>query len=363
MEIENNKKESEQIKYLLRILASPKRKIEVNVDEAWKQVRSQTIGSQKRFRLKPALRYAAMIAVIFSIGLSFYTLNTPTEQMAEVDMAAFKQPTLLFSNGEKKVLDEQSFAIQQKDILIKNDVDNKLSYQIGKTTENPDTHIQKNHLVIPKGKSYQVILSDGTRIWLNSETELIYPTSFTGDKREVTLIGEAYFEVAKNKERPFLVNANGMTVRVLGTSFNVACYKTDNFISTTLVEGSVAVETDRGNTKTISPSEQFRYDKKQHKATVQTVNTDLFTSWVNGEYIFKDTPLEEIVSQLRHWYDFSVSYQDEKLKQKRFSLTVGRTTSIDQLLEIISYTSEVKLERIGNNIYIKNMGGNNDLKR
>lgn len=144
-----------------------------------------------------------------------------------------------------------------------------------------------------------------------------------------------------------------MDVRVLGTSFNVSCYSSDNTFTTTLIEGSVAVKTDKNKTETITPSEQFTYDKRNAQTSTQIVNTELFTSWMNGEYIFKDTTLEEIVRKLQRWYDFSVRYEDESLKNNRYSLTADRNTNLDQLLEVISYTSTVKLERIGHIINIK----------
>lgn len=172
-----------------------------------------------------------------------YFSKQPASTIHEVNMEEFSQPTLLLENGEKIALTEESFSMQEKHVVIKNDAKNKLVYEPQEEEEEKIT-IQNNHLVIPKGKTYQLLLSDGTRIWLNSETEITYPTRFVGNKREITLIGEAFFEVAKNKEKPFIVNANGMEVKVLGTSFNVSCYTADKTISTTLIEGSVSVKTE-----------------------------------------------------------------------------------------------------------------------
>ena len=144
-----------------------------------------------------------------------------------------------------------------------------------------------------------------------------------------------------------------MEVKVLGTSFNVSCYTADKTISTTLIEGSVSVKTENKKTVTITPSEQFTYNRDDAKTDIRIVNTELFTSWINGEYIFKDTALEEIVKKLQRWYDFSVNYEDESLKNNRYSLIVDRNTDIDHLLEVISYTSDIKLERTNNIINIK----------
>lgn len=345
-----NRAEYEKLKRLYQVTSHRNKNKTFNTEFAWQQVRKQTIAKKKTFRLPVWTRYAAMVAIIVFTGMIYFS-KQPTSTIREVNMEEFSQPTLLLENGEKIALTEESFSMQKKDVVIKNDAKNKLVYEPQK--EEKKITIQNNHLVIPKGKTYQLLLSDGTRIWLNSETEITYPTRFVGNKREITLIGEAFFEVAKNKEKPFIVNANGMEVKVLGTSFNVSCYTADKTISTTLIEGSVSVKTENKKTVTITPSEQFTYNRDNAKTDIRIVNTELFTSWINGEYIFKDTALEEIVKKLQRWYDFSVNYEDESLKNNRYSLIVDRNTDIDHLLEVISYTSDIKLERTNNIINIK----------
>ena len=345
-----NQAEYEKIKRLYQVVSYRDKNKTFNTEFAWKQVRKQTIAKKKTFRLPIWTRYAAMIAIIVFIGMIYFS-KQPASTISEVNMEEFSQPTLLLENGEKIALTEESFSMQEKHVVIKNDAKNKLVYE--PQEEEEEITIQNNHLVIPKGKTYQLLLSDGTRIWLNSETEITYPTRFVGNKREITLIGEAFFEVAKNKEKPFIVNANGMEVKVLGTSFNVSCYTADKTISTTLIEGSVSVKTENKKTVTITPSEQFTYNRDNAKTDIRIVNTELFTSWIDGKYIFKDATLEDIVKKLQRWYDFSVNYEDESLKYNHYSLIAERETNLDQLLEVISYTSNIKLERTNNIINIK----------
>lgn len=345
-----NRAEYEKLKRLYQVTSHRNKNKTFNTEFAWQQVRKQTIAKKKTFRLPVWTRYAAMVAIIVFTGMIYFS-KQPASTIREVNMEEFSQPTLLLENGEKIALTEESFSMQKKDVVIKNDAKNKLVYEPQKETQNKN--VQNNHLVIPKGKTYKLLLSDGTKIWLNSETEITYPTRFVGNKRVVNLIGEAFFEVAKNKEKPFIVNANGMEVKVLGTSFNISCYTTDKTFNTTLINGSVSVKTNNKEAQTIVPSEQLTYYKESEQTTIHTVNTELFTSWINGEYIFKDTTLEEIVKKLQRWYDFSVNYEDESLKHNRYSLTADRNTNLDHLLEVISYTSNVKLERINNIINIK----------
>ena len=345
-----NRAEYEKLKRLYQVTSHKNKNKTFNTEFAWQQVHKQTISKKKTFRLPVWTRYAAMVAIIVFAGMIYFS-KQPASTIHEVNMEEFSQPTLLLENGEKIALTEESFSMQEKHVVIKNDAKNKLVYE--PQEEEEKITIQNNHLVIPKGKTYQLLLSDGTRIWLNSETEITYPTRFVGNKREITLIGEAFFEVAKNKEKPFIVNANGMEVKVLGTSFNVSCYTADKTISTTLIEGSVSVKTENKKTVTITPSEQFTYNRDNAKTDIRIVNTELFTSWIDGKYIFKDATLEDIVKKLQRWYDFSVNYEDESLKYNHYSLIAERETNLDQLLEVISYTSNIKLERTNNIINIK----------
>ena len=358
---EENKSEYEQLKRLHQVSSLPRKEKTVDIDQAWNTVKSQTINKKKIRNYTLWLRYAAMIALVISIGTYLFSDIFRSPIVSEVNINEFDEPTLLLDNGEKLALNQEEFARHQQDVTIKNDAKSLLSYE--SKQESKKTKVKNNHLVIPKGKTYQLLLSDGTRIRLNSETELIYPTRFTGNKREVTLIGEAYFEVAKNKEKPFVVKANGMEVKVLGTTFNICSYTEDRIASTTLIEGSVAVQTEDGEEQTISPSEQFTFNRNNKKTTIRTVDTELYTSWINGTYVFKNTPLEEIMTKLQRWHDFSVEFEDKALKRTRYSLIVDKETTLEHLLEIISYTSDIKLERTDNNtIHIKKQRRENEIK-
>lgn len=343
-----NREEYAQIKRLYQKSSLKTKEQTYNIDNAWQNVQRQTVHKKRNFSLW--LGYAAMLAIILSIGVIFFANEHKSASISKVNkinVNDFDQPTLLLENGETIKLNEESFAMQQKHITIKNDAEKMLVYET--IEEKAEKKIQNNHLIIPKGKTYQLELSDGTRIRLNSESELIYPTLFTENKREVTLIGEAFFEVAKDKDKPFIVKANEMEVSVLGTTFNICSYTKDKTISTTLIEGSVSVRTNHGKKQIITPSEQFTYNKENNQTDIQTVNTELYTSWINGKYIFKDAKLEEIINKLQLWYDFSVTYQNENLKDNRYSLIAEKDIDLDKLLEVISYTSDVKLERTGTN--------------
>lgn len=351
-ESEANRAEYEKIEQLHRACLSPSKEYIFQVEKAWEQVCKQTIRKKKGFTLSRVLRYAALIAFVLGAGLLYYITQRETEQPIT---AHFEEPTLLLENGDPIALNEKSFSRQEKQVVIKNEAHNQLVYE-SEHPQQPDA-VKINRLIIPKGKTYQVVLADGTKIRLNSETELSYPTQFSSDKREVTLSGEAFFEVTHDETKPFYVKTNGVEVKVLGTVFNVSCYANDAIARTTLVEGSVSVQPDKGFARIIKPSEQFAFNKQTGGTDIQIVDTQSYTSWINGRYIFKDVPLDKIITKLQRWFDFTVSYQDESLKRRHFTLIADRKTNLDQLLEVVSYTSDIKLERKGTSIHIQKKEG------
>lgn len=366
-----NRREFERFEMLYRRLQASGKEMraDYDTDQAWQKISRQTIGRKKTFTLRPGWRsYAAMVAIVLSVGLYFLCgpSETTEHRMAGLNKEEkFNQPTLLLENGERILLKQDSFSIQQGNMVIHNNSVNKLSYESdGKKGEKGES-LSWNHLVIPKGNAYELMLADGTHIWLNAESELSYPVRFSGDKREVSLKGEAFFDVAGDPDRPFIVRTNGMDVKVLGTSFNVSAYESEPVASVTLVKGSVAVWTGKGERLKILPSEQLCYDKHTSGSTIQQVDTRLFTSWIKGEYIFHDATLDEIFGKLRHWYDFTVQYQEEALRLRRFSLAVDRKISLAQLLELLSFTSDVKLEKgeNDNTIHVKTQKEGGEMKK
>lgn len=163
-------------------------------------------------------------------------------------------------------------------------------------------------LVTPRGGNYKLTLSDGTRIWLNAESSLRYPTSFSGKERIVELKGEAYFEVAHNSRQPFIVNTAIQKVKVLGTSFNINAYDNENSTITTLVTGRVQIndKTDR-LLQLLTPLQQASNNGTDIQ--VENVDTDLYTSWKDGTFRFRSTPLPDALRQIERWYDLDVDYK------------------------------------------------------
>ena len=341
-ESEENREEYEGMRRMYEKATAPRKPKQFDADRAWKQVADHTIYKKKSWYLSMWVRYAAVVAVVVASGLFFITDWFRADSLDGIDMMAYNEPTLLLEGGDEIDLSGRSFTMKRDQALIKNDADNLLSYEAEGGTDK--AKIVHNRLIIPRGKMYRLVLEDGTKVWLNSETELSYPSRFTGTKREVKLLGEAFFEVTPDKERPFYVKANGMDIRVLGTSFNVSAYQDSESTSTTLVEGSVAVSTANGAERTITPSERLAYNKKSHQLSVEKVDTELYTSWINGEFKFRDMRLEDIMKKVNRWYNCQIRFEDPSVKELRFSGAAERDRPVEYLLELIQKVTEVNFE-------------------
>ncbi len=194
-----------------------------------------------------------------------------------------------------------------------------------------------NTLTTPRGGQYSLTLTDGTKVWLNAASSIKFPTSFAGNSREVTVTGEAYFEVAHNPARPFRVIINNQQIEVLGTHFNVNAYADEPDIKTTLLEGSVKV-INKNRTATLYPGQQALVDHAGTVIAVKTLpNAHEIIAWKNGFFEFNQASTATIMRQVARWYDVEVTYSG-KLPDKTFSGTIARDVNASQLLEILSYS-------------------------
>lgn len=205
-----------------------------------------------------------------------------------------------------------------------------------------------HEIYVPRCGEYQLQLSDGTRVYLNAKSKLRYPVCFTGSTREVELDGEAYFVVAKDVTRRFIVHTSKMVVSVLGTEFNISAYADEVFLTTTLVNGSVQVNTSGVKESfRLKPNEQFSLNKENQEMTVMPVDVSSFTAWKEGMFCFRDVKLEDITRTIERWYDVEVIYEDEEVKELEFGFNMSRNETIDPLLRVFEINGKVKIEREG----------------
>lgn len=205
-------------------------------------------------------------------------------------------------------------------------------------------------LVIPRGGEYKLILADGTKVWLNSESEIRFPGVFKENKREITLIGEAYLEVTHDAKRPFRVEAGGGIIEVLGTSFGISIYPEEQKWTTVLVNGSVKVKYGQ-NSLLLKPGREAFL--KNGKLFEQQCDTDKELAWVNGLFIFEHDRLEEVVKKLSRWYNIEFRFDNERLRDYVFTGQVSRDKGIGRILDLIGRMNVVTFEKKGNYILIK----------
>jgi transmembrane sensor len=206
-------------------------------------------------------------------------------------------------------------------------------------------------IIVPKGQMNQIFLADGTRIWLNSDSKILLPPVFVGNKRSVTLEGEAFFEVAKDKRHPFEVKTEGQVIEVLGTSFNVRAYK-GNIIQTTLTEGKIKLRTAKQET-ILSPNEQSVVNRSTGKLSVKKVNTNFYDSWKEGRYEFVNENLVNVFKLVERWYDVELIYDANEFSNMYFSGVIRKDKPVSHFLQLLDLTIPVDYKMNGDKISIK----------
>ncbi len=314
----------------------------------WSEIEKRINGKKRRAFYLHIMRYAAIILLpVLIVTLSLN--HTPANQqqndnhllIATHILPGEAKAILTLDNGETLYLDKNSTDKKQvlSDTRIQVD-STTLNYRLAQKQAMQSAPIY-NKVEIPCGGEYALVLNDGTKVRLNSLSSLRFPVVFGTGSREVELTGEAYFEVAKNGE-PFVVHTNGMKIEVLGTIFNILAYPGEEY-QTTLVSGSVKINSDRGESLILKPSQQAILSPESGNIEVRTVDVAFYTSWVKGKIYFKDQRLEDIMKTLSRWYDIDVKYADEEVKNKRFGCNVDRYGEITPFVELLEATKDVKI--------------------
>lgn len=307
-----------------------------------------------RFYRLSWFKYAISLAAITTLALAgvyFVSPERETPVLAEKNIfdPGTKKAYLLSEEGETIDL-SKSFEVEKEDgTIITNQSEGVVSFQKAKPIKKA---VEQQTLYVPKGGEYELILADGSKVYLNSETQLIFPSSFEGETRQVELSGEAYFEVKKDS-RPFIIKTADMSIEVLGTSFNVNAYKTNPLINTTLVNGSIQVHLpNKPEAILLTPENNLSLDKSTNEISIQKVNTAIYTAWIKGEFVFRNQPLDDIFAQLTRWYDFSIAYEDPDIREMRFTGSAEKSRSLEFLLNQIQSVTEVKYKNEGDKIIL-----------
>ena len=283
------------------------------------------------FRHKAYRRVAAIIigvAVLFSL----YQIVSDIKEKESYSDKPDKLMAVTLRIDHTKTINLSSFPVNADIENLCTRIDkNTLKYYPQNTV-----NISMNEIITPEVQLFKVILSDGSVVWLNSKSTLTYPSRFNADSRSVSLDGEGYFDIAKDKTRPFKVNVNGMSISVTGTQFNVKAYKEDSNVSATLVEGKISIgyKNNSGEEKEykLKQGQQSMLDKKSGAIDVKEVNTSIYTSWKEGIYFFDKQRLEDIMKDLSRWYGLEVVFKDNNAKNRVLSGKLNREETPEELL-------------------------------
>ena len=305
----------------------------------------------KMRRFYNAVRLAAVLALPIAITTymvaTFLKLNESQYVQGAVEIVPGSTKAQLYLSDGREVdlenADEYQIAEVNGSVILKDSLG--LNYQ-SQSDEFNSKIVPENIIVTPVGGEYQVILSDGTKVWMNAKSELRYPVKFTGETRKVSVVGEVYFEVTKDKERPFFVEAGGVEIKVLGTKFNVMAYKDEDRIETTLVEGAVELKgkgyDNMAIKRILKPGDKANYILANRNIEVSKVSTDLYTAWINGKFVFEKENLGSIMRKLERWYNVKVFYQSQDLRDYLFSARIDRYGNIEGVLKKMELTTNVR---------------------
>ena len=298
-------------------------------------------------------KVAVIILVIIGSGILYFLQDQGNGNFQEKIRIANIHPGnrkafLIKHDGEKIALGDHGNMIKESGVEIHVDTLG-IFYQV-QEKEIPK-EIMYNTLVVPRGGEYSLALSDGTKVWLNAGSELKYPIYFSGETREVYISGEAYFDVKKKEDQPFIVRTNLGDITVLGTEFNVQNYLDDEQVVMTLVKGKISYKQVNHEQVILLPGQQLVV-KENGTKEINTVDTRYSPGWKNGMFFFRAQRLEEIMEQLERWYDVHVFYTNEAVKDLHFTGDLSRFKNIDTFIEMFEQSSDVKFDIQGKNLFI-----------
>ncbi|MBA6154663.1 FecR family protein [Gelidibacter maritimus] len=315
----------------------------LDTDKEWKLLNEQlnkteTLGSEARIKpiWKSIMRYAALFVGLFAVGYAVFNKDN-----IEVDhqVSHMDGVQLLIENGEAMILEQ----VAKEDIVVSGKT---IAHQDGSSI-NYDANSDENQIVfhqiiIPHGKMFNVKLSDGTVVHLNSGSRMKYPTSFLeGRAREVFIEGQAYFDVSPDKQRPFIVNADDVSIEVLGTEFVVSTYSEDPEINTVLVEGSITMANSflPKDVITLTPGTKGSWNKDNHKTSLENVNVQDYIGWMSGELVFRNSPFSNMQKKLERKYNVEIVNNNSALSKKVFNASFSK--DIESIEDVLKYISEI----------------------
>ena len=336
----------------------------------WSKIREEEL--KKKGRLKQLfsrpVRVAAAIIALLATGLLVYFIGNQKRGHGQGNISLLNhakqsdhadirpggnKAVLTLANGQKLVLDNNpGTQIRQGTVDVQRPDTGELIYTVSGVSHNIDEQdLSYNTITTPLGGKFKVALSDGTRVWLNAGSSLRYPVAFAGRQRQVWLSGEAYFEVAKQSGKSFLVEAGAAEVQVLGTRFNVNAYGDETLVRTTLTEGAVKMSA-AGQSRILKPGEEASINKSNGKMKVAFADVEMALAWTRDLFLFDNTNIKSIMRDVSRWYDVEVIYETKNLGNKNFSGVMSRYEDVDSLLQRLELTGVIHFKIVGKKITV-----------
>lgn len=314
-------------------------------DEFTKKV-NQVKSRQRRLIF---YRYAAAVVVMFILsGMLYLNLRepgpVPVTVTQKIQPGSFKA-ILTRPDGQKIDISDTTYLAFVEKII-------EPDFLSGKEDQPKDAAVRYHTISIPRGGEYDLALSDGSRLRMNSESEIRIPVQFSKKQRDVYMKGEIYFDIAPDAEHPFVVHTHQGNIRVLGTSFNVRDYQDEAFLETTLVSGKVAFQTEDKDTY-LKPGEQLRLNKENGETVVEEVDVRLYCSWKDGRFVFEKQRLENIMNTVSRWYNINVFYENQSVKDILFTGNIKRYGDLDQVIEILRLINKIEIEINGKSVFVR----------
>lgn len=347
-----DKEDSEYLEYRKRAIS------EINVTRAWLKI---LFKHNRKY-----LYYStAAAAVVLFISVLFFA---PTNEESAIDsmivqeiMPADGSVTLQLASGKIVDLSSTDNTKELSGGVVLDTKGGEISYE-GITTDNVDETIldqsaempnEYNELSTPKGRSFSIVLNDGSRIWLNAQSKIKYPVRFGKSERRIQIAGEAFFDVKHDPQRPFIVETTDYSVKVLGTKFNVNAYDQEESSATTLISGSVLIPMKTGIENVLTPGDQLKYSRSDKSISIQKVDIELYTSWIDNNLRIEQMSLEEIFKILMRRYNINVYYSDDISKSEKFSGKIPLNDNLKIVLDQMSKVSNVDFQFEKNLVVVK----------
>lgn len=319
-----------------KLRTEPSRKLQI-----WEEINKVYRQNAPSKKYKLIFRYAAVLTLlvsITSIAYYFVSVNAKTNFASSYNARDFSETKLLLDNGEKINIesDHSEIVYDQNSGQVK--VNNELVHKRDETgTSN------MNQLIVPFGKQSKIILADRTEVWLNAGSRLIYPSVFKGGKRKVKLQGEAFFKVSKDESKPFFVETDHSSIKVLGTSFNVKAYPDEKVEETVLVEGAVNLNMGKtlfGETIQLKPDQRVVVSGTDHSYSVSRVDVRNYTSWIEGLFVFNEEPLPSVLMRISRFYNLEIKWINNDVDNRKISGKLDLKDDYQRVLNALALISD-----------------------